>query len=158
MSALEYLNNSIYNNKNSNKEVQEKEMGNCSGFCMTSNNATNQGEESIQGQNGAGGVTKKAITADKMKQAYMEKDDMMLSEGAAGAAQYEEAYGQSRSGRGGAGGQFNGVPAQTGNGTIQPRKLQGNKTQEGYYGSQQQTNEDGTGMGNQEIDGGSGAP
>jgi hypothetical protein len=31
-------------------------------------------------------VTKKAITADKVKQAYMEKDDMLMAEGAAGAA------------------------------------------------------------------------
>lgn len=80
---------------------------------------------------------------------------MMLSEGAAGAAQYEEAYSQNnRSGRGNASG------AQNGNGTIQPRKLQnkGGSQQEGYYGGQQQTNEDGNNAGTQELDGGSGTP
>ena len=66
-------------------------MGNCSGFCMTSHGATNQGEEAIQG--GANGAqNKKVVTADKVKQAYMEKDDMLMNEGTAGAAQYEEAY------------------------------------------------------------------
>ncbi len=46
-------------------------------------------------------MNKKVITADRVKQAYLEKDDMMLAEGAAGAAQYEEVYGQNnRSGRG----------------------------------------------------------
>ena len=72
-------------------------MGNCSGFCMTSNSATNQNEVNIQGGNVAssgGAQTKKVITADKVRQAYMEKDDMLMNEGAAGAAQYEEAYGR----------------------------------------------------------------
>lgn len=64
-------------------------MGNCSGFCMTSNSATNQNEETIGGTQ-----NKKVITADKVRQAYQEKDDMLLNEGAAGAAQYEEAYGR----------------------------------------------------------------
>lgn len=73
-------------------------MGNCSGFCMTSNSATSQGEETIQGSTGAGGAAKKVITADKVKHAYQEKEDMMLNEGAAGAAQYEEAYSQNNRG------------------------------------------------------------
>lgn len=77
-------------------------MGNCSGFCMSQNNPTNQGEH-ITDANG-GSVQKKAITADKVKQAYQEKDDMLMAEGAAGAAQYEEAYSQNnRSGRGNGG-------------------------------------------------------
>lgn len=67
-------------------------MGNCSGFCMTSNSATNQNEENTATAGGA--QSKKVITADKVRQAYMEKDDMLMNEGAAGAAQYEEAYGR----------------------------------------------------------------
>lgn len=59
-------------------------MGNCSGFCMT-NNATNANEENTQGASGK--TQKKVITADKVKSAYLEKEDMMFNEGeAAGAA------------------------------------------------------------------------
>ena len=64
-------------------------MGNCTGFCVTSNQATNAGEETIQGNVVS---NKGAVTRDKVKSALMEKDDLMLNEGAAGAAQYEEAY------------------------------------------------------------------
>ncbi len=49
------------------------------------NNATNANEENTQGANGK--VHKKVITADKVKSAYLEKEDMMFNEGeAAGAA------------------------------------------------------------------------
>jgi hypothetical protein len=53
---------------------------------MTSNQATNQGEENTH-------ATKKVITADVVRSALQERIDMMKDEGMAGAAQYEEAYG-----------------------------------------------------------------
>jgi hypothetical protein len=92
-------------------------MGNCSGFCMSSNQATNVGEENTQQ------LSKKVITADKVRQAYMEKEDMMQHEGgAAGAAQYEEAYGRA-------------AAANLANSNqMYPRKLQGAGS-----GSQKQT-------------------
>lgn len=66
-------------------------MGNCSGFCMSTNPNTNAGEENT------GATNKKVITADKVREAYREKEDMMAHEGgAAGAAQYEEAYSNNR--------------------------------------------------------------
>ena len=68
-------------------------MGNCSGFCMTSNQATNSGEENTQ-------ATKKVITADVVRSALQERIDMMKDEGMAGAAQYEEAYAGSNNIRG----------------------------------------------------------
>lgn len=47
------------------------------------NNATNANEENTQ----SGKINKKVITADKVKSAYLEKEDMMFNEGeAAGAA------------------------------------------------------------------------
>lgn len=102
-------------------------MGNCSGFCMASNNPSTQGEQTYDGN---AQVNKKVITADRVKQAYLEKDDMMLAEGAAGAAQYEEVYGQNnRSGRGTTSG---------GAQTIQPRKLGKNPQADGGYLQQQQ--------------------
>lgn len=42
-------------------------MGNCNGFCVTSNNV--QGEESSQ-------VSNKRVTADKVKSALQEKDEL----------------------------------------------------------------------------------
>jgi len=58
---------------------------------MSSNQPINNNEEQTQGPpNGA--TAKKVITADKVRSALMERDDMMMNEGAAGAAQYEEAY------------------------------------------------------------------
>ena len=54
----------------------------------------------------------------------MEKDDLMLNEGAAGAAQYEEAYNNNNRNTG-----YNA-------GTIQPRKLQtGGLKQDQFYGN-----------------------
>ena len=62
--------------------MNKRKMGKCSGFCMT-NNATNANEENTQ----SGKINKKVITADKVKSAYLEKEDMMFNEGeAAGAA------------------------------------------------------------------------
>ena len=58
-------------------------MGNCSGFCMTSNQASNAGGENTQ-------ASKKVITADVVRSALQERVDMMKDEGMAGAAQYEE--------------------------------------------------------------------
>jgi hypothetical protein len=60
---------------------------------MSSNQASTAAEDT---SGAAGGNQKKVITADKVRSALMEREDMMLNEGGtAGAAQYEEAYGGS---------------------------------------------------------------
>ena len=42
-------------------------MGNCTGFCVTSNNVTSDGDGVVQG---------KLVTADKVKSALQEKDEL----------------------------------------------------------------------------------
>ena len=91
---------------------------------MTSNQATNQGEEYTQ-------ATKKVITADVVRSALQERIDMMKDEGMAGAAQYEEAYGGQGKIRG-AGHAIMNNSGGAGNSAV-PRKMNYAGAPPGYY-------------------------
>jgi hypothetical protein len=113
------------------------EMGNCSGFCMTSNQATNAGEETTH-------ASKKVITADVVRSALQERVDMMKDDGMAGAAQYEEAYGGQGYTRGAGNSLMNGN-------TAMPRKMNYAGAPSGQYPDGRTSNGEGNINGQREI-------